>query len=82
MPRPPTLDVDDVIRALRRLGFTYKRTTGSHQTWEGYIDGVRRLVQVDANDAPFTSRNRSLASMIRQSGVPKRAFYEAAGKPI
>ena len=78
MPRPPTLSVADVERALVAYGFEHKRTKGSHAHWEGYVNGERRVVTVDANDAPFTSRSRTLSSMIRQSGIEKKAFYEAA----
>lgn len=79
MPKPPVLDVEDVRRALVAHGFVHKRTRGSHEQWEGYVGGLRRVVTVDANDAPFHGRSRSLQSVIRHSGIPKR---DAAGKPI
>ena len=83
MPRPPVLDVSDIERALEAYGFTLKRTKGSHCHWEGKKpDGTRTLVTVDANDAPFSARSRSLKSIIRHSGIPKADFYEAAGKPL
>lgn len=86
MAHPPTLEVNDVIRALRAFAFAWKRTDGSHQQWEGrrggLPDGERTVVTVDANDAPFTRRSRSLKSIIRHSGIPKVDFYAAAGKPI
>lgn len=82
MARPATLGVADVLKALRAYDFAHKKTTGAHEQWEGYVDDVRRIVTVDANEAPFTSRSRILRSMIRQSGIGKRDFYEAAGKPI
>lgn len=31
---------------------------------------------------PFQARSRSLKSIIRHSGIPKRDFYAAAGKPL
>ena len=46
------------------------------------MDEIRRVVTVDANDAPFQARSRSLKSIIRHSGIPKRDFYAAAGKPL
>lgn len=82
MARPPTLEVQDVRRVLTAHDFEHKRTRGSHEQWEGYVDGIRRVVTVDANDAPFQARSRSLKSIIRHSGIPKRDFYAAAGKPL
>lgn len=82
MALPPTLEVPDVRRALAGYGFEHKRTRGSHEQWEGYVDGIRRVVTVDANDAPFQARSRSLKSIIRHSGIPERNFYAAAGKPL
>jgi predicted RNA binding protein YcfA (HicA-like mRNA interferase family) len=80
--RAPALEVQDVRRALTACGFEHKRTRGSHEQWEGHVDGIRRVVTVDANDAPFLARSRSLKSIIRHSGIPKRDFYAAAGKPL
>jgi len=39
------------------------------------VNGERRIVTLDVNDAPFTSKSRILHSMIRQSGMTKREFY-------
>lgn len=82
MARPPTLDARDVERGLRNLGFRFKHQRSSHRYWEGYIEGVRRVVTVDANDAPFHAGSRTLKSMIRPSGVARKVFYRAAGKPL
>lgn len=83
MPRPPELDVFDVRRALGAHGFTWKRTTGAHEQFEGHKpDGTRTVVTVDANDAPFHGRSKTLKSIIKHSGIPKRDFYAAAGKPL
>jgi len=71
MARLPTLSVGDVRRLLTNAEFRHKRTESSHEHWEGYVRGRRRMVTIDHNDAPFTSRNRTLYSMIRQSGLSK-----------
>ncbi len=71
----PTLSARDVRNLLTRAGFYLKRTRGSHEQWEGYVDGVRRLVTVDANSEPFTPRNPITKSMIRQSGLGKPRWY-------
>jgi predicted RNA binding protein YcfA (HicA-like mRNA interferase family) len=75
VPRPPTQSASDVRGLLRRAGFTHKRTTGSHEQWEGYVDGLRRVVTLDVNDEPFTAKSLSLKSMIRQSGLGKKRWY-------
>ena len=36
----------EVIRVLKALGFSSKRTRGDHQQWEGHISGKRRVVTV------------------------------------
>jgi len=71
----PTLSVADVRAILRAAGFELKRTRGSHEQWEGRVDGVRRLVTLDVAAGPFTRKSRVLASMIRQSGLGRRGFY-------
>lgn len=39
------------------------------------MDRQRRVVTLDANDEPFTPKNPSLKSMIRQSGLGKARWY-------
>ena len=82
MPRPPVLDLGDIYRMLDVYQFKLKHTKGSHEQWEGYVGGQRRVVTVDRNDAPFGPRSQVLKSMIRQSGVERIDFYAAAGRPI
>lgn len=71
----PTLKAADVRAILRRAGFAHKRTTGSHEQWQGEIAGQRRLVTLDASGEPFTPRSDLTKSMIRQSGLSKEEFY-------
>lgn len=82
MPRRPSLDVGDVRAILSNAGFEFKRQKGSHQHWEGYVRGQRRVVTVDANCAPFTTKNDITKRMIQQSGLTKDEFYELLNGPI
>ena len=67
-----TLSRDAFVRILQAHGFTLKRQVASHQQWEGVVSGHRRLVTVDASYREFSGW--LLATMIRQSGLPKSIF--------
>jgi predicted RNA binding protein YcfA (HicA-like mRNA interferase family) len=62
------------IEILKKYNFYFKRQVASHQQWEGIVEGKRRLVGVDVNYQEY-SRDL-LASMIRQSGIPKKVFRQ------
>lgn len=47
---------------------------GSHQTWEGTINGRKHSVTVDVKYDEYCGD--VLASMIRQSGLPKKTFRQ------
>jgi predicted RNA binding protein YcfA (HicA-like mRNA interferase family) len=71
-PLTPT-EVEDI---LRKAGFSLKRTASSHNQWEGYINGKRRLVSVDQlSRRSETFGKRLLRDMIWQSGMTKDKFY-------
>lgn len=71
------LDRAQVEGVLKKIGFVEKRQDGtSHAQWEGYFNGMRRIVTVDH----FSSKKekyskRLLGKMIRQSGLSKKEFY-------
>jgi len=60
------------IDILKEHNFYFKRQSSSHQQWEGTVDGKRRLVSVDIKYNSYS--HWVLASMIRQSGLPKEFF--------
>ncbi|MDP2928518.1 MAG: type II toxin-antitoxin system HicA family toxin [Candidatus Omnitrophota bacterium] len=60
------------IKILKTYNFYPKRQVGSHQQWEGIVDDIRRLVSVDLHYHTYS--HDLLASMIRQSGLPKKIF--------
>lgn len=78
MPKAyPPLSPDEVIEILTALGFSHKRTTGSHAHYERPASASceRAIVTVDLAEKEF---DRSLMqSMIRQSKVPRQRFYGA-----
>lgn len=66
---------DEVRRALRELGFEFKRQgRGSHEHWEGVVDGQRRLVTLDCHKGRV--RPKDLRSIISQSSVKRREFLK------
>jgi len=75
--RYPELTPAKVRKILTKAGFSRVRQEGSHEQWEGFIGGTRRIVTVDS----LGSRNETygiklIKSMIRQSGFSKKEFYK------
>lgn len=72
----PLLTCKEVKTILKNLGFTERTQKGSHNHWvHDNIEGQFRKVTVDCPKAPFGAF--LIKSMIRQSGVTKKAFYAA-----
>lgn len=67
------MKVRDVVRILEGHGFRRKRWKGSHRQFEGVVNGHRRLVTVAGKEGEEVARP-TLASIMRQSGLPARAF--------
>lgn len=79
----------EVKANLKALGFVYKRTDGSHETWERAADGkrIRAVVTVDVGKTQFDEYLMKM--MIRQSGFEQEEFCTgvvnkptAAPKPV
>lgn len=71
----PLLKLREVHANIRALGFKYKRTDGSHETWERLPDAImpeRKIVQVDVGKPQFDAF--LMKSMIRQSGFGRDEF--------
>ena len=66
------LEQEVLLRVLRAHGFRVIRQRGSHEQWEGVVDGRRRVVTVDLSYPELFGF--VLASIIKQSGLPKSAF--------
>lgn len=70
----PLLKPREVKANLRALGFIYKRTDGSHETWERAASGkrIRAVVTVDVGKAQFDKYLMKM--MIRQSKFGQEEF--------
>jgi predicted RNA binding protein YcfA (HicA-like mRNA interferase family) len=65
----------DFIRILRNHSFELDRQGGgSHRIYKGRIRGQTRLVVVACHRESDEVAPGTLSSMIRQSGLPQRAF--------
>lgn len=64
----------DFIRILVKNGFELDRQRGSHCIYKARIDGRTRLVLVACHSENDDIKPGTLASMIRQSGLPQRTF--------
>ena len=67
------MKVREVIRILKDNGFHFDRQKGSHRQFKGEVDGKARLVTVAGKESDEISRP-TLASIKRQSGLPRRRF--------
>lgn len=64
----------DFVPILTEHGFACVRERGTHKQYQAVINGQTRLVTVDYGQPGEDIRPRNLASMIRQSGLPKKLF--------
>lgn len=62
------------IELLLAHGFVLSRTESSHRRYRGVIGGQVRLVTVAYHNMNDEIKPDTLASMIRQSGLPKSLF--------
>lgn len=62
------------IQILRDNDFALVRQRGSHRTYKGVVKGKVQMVQVAVSREGDDIRPGTLASMIRQSGLPKKMF--------
>jgi predicted RNA binding protein YcfA (HicA-like mRNA interferase family) len=75
--RYPPLDRGQIESILKKLGFTKKRTTASHDQWEGTTKNKRRVVTVDRLGGKKKEKygKKLTSKMIQQSGLKKAKFY-------
>lgn len=73
----PPLDRGQIESILKKLNFTKKRSTASHDQWEGTTNKERRLVTVDRLGGKKKEKyGKDLTkSIIQQSGLTKKKFY-------
>jgi predicted RNA binding protein YcfA (HicA-like mRNA interferase family) len=72
----PPLDQDQVETILKSLNFSPKRTESSHTQWEGYTNGIRRVVTIGHLKSRKEKYSHDLTrKMMQQSGLSKSDFY-------
>jgi len=64
----------DFIRILEGEGFKFDRHKDTHHFYVGVVNGIKCVVNCDYNQLGEDIPTHNLASMIRQSGLPKRKF--------
>lgn len=64
----------DMERILVDNGFAQIRQQGSHRQLQGFVDGKRRIVTLTYHSRNDDIMPKTLASIIRQSGLPRRLF--------
>lgn len=67
------MKIRDFVRILEKNGFVFKRQSASHRMYEGFVGGKRHMVTVDGTDGDEIM-TINLASMKRQSGLPKKTL--------
>jgi predicted RNA binding protein YcfA (HicA-like mRNA interferase family) len=63
-----------VLRILLDNGFEQARQRGSHRTYKGVVGGQTRIVTLSHHSLNDDVLPKTLASIIRQSGLPKSLF--------
>ena len=69
----------DFIRILEQHGFVLDRQRGSHRIYKGTVGGRTQVVTVACHREGDDILPKTLASMIRQSGLDRRAFRQPRG---
>lgn len=82
MPKYPPLSYGEVVKILKKSGFIPKNNkSGSHQTWVKKENGVFNAVTVASRgNRKQEFPDGTLKSIIRQSGLTTKQFYEALNK--
>ncbi|MDG6913118.1 MAG: type II toxin-antitoxin system HicA family toxin [Nitrososphaerota archaeon] len=71
---PQHLKYKEVEHILLDAGFTPIRQRGSHRMYEGKVNGKRHVVTPAPHKWSDDVGSKTLASIIRQSGLPKDRF--------
>ena len=64
----------DIEKILLEHGFELLRQQGSHRQLQGFVDGRRRIVTLAYHSRNDDVLPKTLASIIRQSSLPRRLF--------
>ena len=81
MPRFKPLKYREVLRILKNLGFILQPTRAtSHETWTLSRKGKKYAVTIFFHGGNLEFKDKTLASIIRQSGFSKEEFYKSLKK--
>ena len=81
MPKFKPLKYREVIKILKNLGFIPQPTKAtSHETWISERSGKKYAVTIFFHGSNMEFRDKTLSSIIRQSGFSKEDFYKALNK--
>lgn len=81
MPRFRPLKYREVLKILKNLGFSPEATKAtSHETWTLEREGKNFAVTIFFHGSNLEFKDKTLASIIRQSGFSKEQFYGALKK--
>lgn len=64
----------DIEKLLGEHGFALLRQRGSHRQFQGFVNGQRRIVLLAYHSRNEDVLPKTLASIIRRSGLPSRLF--------
>jgi hypothetical protein len=80
--KTPTLELEEVHRALTQNGYVLTGKKGSQERWERASEEDHRIVLIETADAPYAYGSGALAGIIRATGLGERLFYHCAGKAV
>ncbi len=74
LPQMKSWSFRQFISVLHQHGFALKNEKGAIRTYEGVVNGERRLVTIHYHHGSDDIKPGTLASLIRQSGLSKKLF--------
>ncbi len=81
MPKFKPLKYREVVKILRNLDFHPESTKAtSHETWISERSGKKYAVTIFFHGSNMEFRDKTLASIIRQSGFSREEFYKTLNK--
>jgi len=72
MPKLPSLTPREVVKKLKKLGFTEHHQVGSHLTMKHAVTKRRAVVPLHVKDI----KKGTLFSLLREAGIEKNEFIQ------
>jgi predicted RNA binding protein YcfA (HicA-like mRNA interferase family) len=73
MPKLPSLKPREVVKKLKKLGFTEHHQVGSHLTMKNLTTGRRAVVPMHLKDI----KKGTLSSLLREAGIERTEFINS-----